>query len=399
MTVRPARRRILILGTVSAQGSLATHMVVPALPAIALDFGVADEVAQFTLTTYLVALAMGQVASGPIIDHRGRRPLLIAGGGLFAIGSLACWAAPGIAVLLAGRAVQAIGAACGLVAARAMVGAGRDAEGARDMALLTAIVMLSPIFAPVIGGAIALALGWHAIFALLLVVGALATGATAGWLGEAPQRARPARIDPIAGWRAVLAEPDFRRHLAIGTAMSVGMYAFLASAPFFLTHRFGVPEARLGLLFGVVASGAGGGALLASLLARRMTPRQLVRTGASVALAAAVTLAAVTFAGAGARAIVLAMALYALAGGLILPNALMIALAPTGDRVATAISLYGALQMAGSGLATMVAGGLAGSDPAVTAAVILAAALVAAGLCLAPANSGTACNEFDGADA
>ncbi|HVI99864.1 MAG TPA: MFS transporter [Sphingomonas sp.] len=377
------RRRILILGTVTALGSLATHMIVPVLPAIAADYRVSGGVAQFTLTIYLVALALAQVVSGPIIDRWGRRPLLIAGGALFTGGSLLCWIAPWIGLLLAGRVVQAAGAACGLVAGRAIVGANAQAGGARDMALLTAIVMLSPIFAPVLGSLVAVTAGWQAIFAALTLIGGGATLATARWItdGWTATARRPARL--IAGWRGVFADGAFRRHLAIGTAISAGLYAFLASAPFFLTHRFGVPEARLGLMFGAVACGAGGGALLSSVLAARVSPAWLIRLGVLLALVAAALLLLLAISGAGAPPLVAAMAGYAMAGGFVMPNAMMAALAGAEDRVATTVSLYGAVQMAGSGLTTMLVGALAGGDLTITALVILASAATAVLLHLA----------------
>jgi DHA1 family bicyclomycin/chloramphenicol resistance-like MFS transporter len=386
------RRDILILGTVTALGSLATHMIVPALPAIAADYRVSGGVAQFTLTAYLVSLALGQVASGPIVDRLGRRPLLVAGGVVFTAGSLLCLSASWLWLLLAGRVVQALGAACGLVAGRAIVGASGNAEGARDMALLTAIVMLSPIFAPVIGGTIAALAGWQAIFVLLTLVGGGATLATARWIADErrPAADRPPRL--IAGWRAVLADPAFRRHLAIGTAMSAGLYAFLASAPFFLAHRFAVPEARLGLMFGAVACGAGGGALLSSVLAARLRPADLIRLGTVLAVAAAVLFLALALGGGGALPLVAAMAVYALAGGIIMPNAMIGALAGAGERVATTVSLYGAIQMAVSGLTTMLVGSLAGGDLATTAYVILASAFAAALLHLVSAQEDVSYN-------
>jgi DHA1 family bicyclomycin/chloramphenicol resistance-like MFS transporter len=377
------RRRILILGIVTALGSLATHMIVPVLPSIAADYRVSGGVAQLTLTAYMVALALAQVASGPIIDRSGRRSLLIAGAALFAGGSLICWAAPWIGLLLAGRVVEAAGAACGLVAGRAIVGAKADAGGARDMALLTAIVMLSPIFAPVLGSAIAVVAGWQAIFAVLTLIGGGATLAAARWITDSPAPAarRPTRL--IAGWRSVLADGAFRHHLVIGTAMSAGLYAFLASAPFFLTHRFAIPEARLGLMFGAVACGAGGGALLSSALAARWRTADLIRLGTMLATAAAALFLILALGGGGALPLVAAMAVYALACGIIMPNAMIGALATAGERVATTVSLYGAIQMAVSGLTTMLVGSLADGDLVTTAYVILASASAAALLHLA----------------
>ena len=378
--VESARLRVIILGSISALGSLATHMVVPVLPTIAQRFGVSGASAQLVLTAYLIALAIGQIVSGPAIDRLGQRPMIVAGGTIFAIGSLLCWTVSGLALLVTARVVQALGAACGLVAARAIVGSAQGKGAAREMALLSAIVMLSPIFAPMLGSAVSMALGWHAIFGLLTLVSIAATFGAARWI-FLPTPSHPVSRGPmISGWRRVIADRCFLRHLAISSMMSGGLYAFLASAPFFLTHQFGFSQGALGVIFGIVACGAGCGALLASVLAPRLGDAGLIRLGSVVAFSGALLQSIFALAAAGAVTIIVAMSLYALGGGLILPNAIIRALSNMGNRVATAVSMYGAIQMAVGGIFTLLVGGFAGGGLGVTAIVILGCATIAATL-------------------
>ena len=54
-------------------------MFLPSVPVIARDFGTEPGTAQLAVTTYLLGLAIGQLAWGPISDRYGRKPVLLAG--------------------------------------------------------------------------------------------------------------------------------------------------------------------------------------------------------------------------------------------------------------------------------------------------------------------------------
>jgi DHA1 family bicyclomycin/chloramphenicol resistance-like MFS transporter len=63
----------------------------------------------------MAGFGAAQLVIGPVSDRIGRRPVMIASIGLDLIGGLACWLAPGLGALLAGRCVQGAGAAGGTV--------------------------------------------------------------------------------------------------------------------------------------------------------------------------------------------------------------------------------------------------------------------------------------------
>jgi DHA1 family bicyclomycin/chloramphenicol resistance-like MFS transporter len=371
--------RIFLLAAIIALGSLAIHMFVPAMPAAAKALHTSRSAVQLALTFYLVSVAIGQLATGPLSDRMGRRPVLIGGTMLFVAGSILCWAAGSIGALLIGRIIQALGASSGLVAGRAMVGDAKGGRGARDMALLTAIVMLAPMLAPVIGSVIAGTLGWRAIFGVLAVLGAGCGLAIRLWVAETQVRDAAGRTSLLADWARLAREPAYLRNLAIGTALSGGLYVFLAASPFLLVGIYGADPERLGVYYAVVALGAGGGALAASALAARCSAGSIMSAGTWLAALAALLL----FSGAavGEHRIgwfIAPMLLYAFGGGLVTPNAMTIALSAVRGRAGTAVSIYGALQMAGSALATLAVALLPWHDPAAPTAAIAALALCAA---------------------
>ena len=101
---------VVVLGAFMAQLDL--FIVNVAFPAIGRDFpGVSSSALSWVLNGYAIVFAACLVPAGRLGDLIGRRRTFELGVVVFAIGSAGCAAAPGVAVLVAARVVQAIGAA------------------------------------------------------------------------------------------------------------------------------------------------------------------------------------------------------------------------------------------------------------------------------------------------
>jgi predicted MFS family arabinose efflux permease len=87
-----------------------------ALPALRDDLGLATIEAQWVLTAYALCFGGGLLLGGRLGDLYGRRRVLICGLALFAAGSLLAAVAPGLGVLIAGRAAQGAGSAAAIPA-------------------------------------------------------------------------------------------------------------------------------------------------------------------------------------------------------------------------------------------------------------------------------------------
>ena len=132
MTLRPNGLPVTALLTaLVALGPLSTDLYLPSLPGMARSFSAPVAEIQLTLSVFLVGLALGQLAYGPLSDRFGRRPVLLVGLALYGLASLACLLAPGIGLLIVLRFLQALGGCAGPVICRAVV---RDVHG-RDGAL------------------------------------------------------------------------------------------------------------------------------------------------------------------------------------------------------------------------------------------------------------------------
>ncbi|MGC8477357.1 MAG: multidrug effflux MFS transporter [Acetobacteraceae bacterium] len=379
MTRDPPAAPFPLLVAVTACGTLGMHLVIPALPATAVALGVSAGTVQLTITLYLVGLAIGQLAYGPVSDRFGRRPVLIAGLGVFAAAGVATALAPSAWVLIVARVVQSLGGCAGLVLGRAMV---RDAVAgdcaAAQLALLTLVMSMAPAVAPVLGGYMTDWFGWRAAFGALAVIGA-ATAVLAAWRlpethGGAAGRARGAML---ASSLRLLRMPAFRGYALGGACSTTSFYAFMAASPFIFIRLLGETPQRVGLLYMMLMVGLAVGGFAANRLAGRVVAaRVLLGANGLCILAAGLFLAAWYGGWFSTAAVVATIALFMAGAGLASPFALSAAISVNPLAIGAASGLYGCVQMSYGALCTVVVASLAPGSVPVVGGVMLASALI-----------------------
>lgn len=141
-----------------------------ALPEIASRFDTTGSHAAWTVSLYILAVAVTTTAYGRVSDLLGvRRPLLV-GFALVAVGVAVAASAQSFAVLMAGRVVQGLGA--GAFPALAVAAIGRSyapADRVRALARMTAVAAGVSCLGPLVGGVVTGAVGWRAVMALPLL--------------------------------------------------------------------------------------------------------------------------------------------------------------------------------------------------------------------------------------
>ena len=143
----------LLLGVASGISPFGMAIAIPTLESFAQLYQAPYSTVQFIISAYLLGLASSMPLVGFLSDKIGRRPVLISGLILFVIASIFCSTTDSLNSLIFWRVIQGIGASVGSVMARAMI---RDvsnaSEIARSLSRVTAIMGISPMIAPVIGG-------------------------------------------------------------------------------------------------------------------------------------------------------------------------------------------------------------------------------------------------------
>ena len=239
-----------ILIAVAVLGPVAIQILLPALPAVQTAFGATTGTVQLVLSVSMLALAVATLIYGPVSDRLGRRPVLLAALGLFLAGSAICAAAPRLWVLLAGRVVQAVGGAAGMVLSRAMA---RDRYGPENsagiIAYLFIAIVIAPMPAPAIGGLLTDVIGWRANFVFTGAIGlALLVAVLLGLdetLGERPSRSGLASM--LVAYGTLLRSRAFLGY-ALQSAFTVGaFFAFISTTPYIVVSVLGRPATEYGL--------------------------------------------------------------------------------------------------------------------------------------------------------
>ncbi len=128
----------------------------------------------WAFTGFFLADIVGMVDAGRRIDRHGPRSSLIGGLALFAVGLLIASAAPNMAVFLAGRAMQGLGAGAAIVAVYVVMARAFPAElRPRAFAALSAAWVLPALIGPVLAGAVTGAFGWRWVFVGIAPLAAL----------------------------------------------------------------------------------------------------------------------------------------------------------------------------------------------------------------------------------
>ena len=356
MTTRPAPS-LALLAAVTALAFCALHIVVPALPLLPAVFGDSAAHVQLVLTLYLAGIAGGQLVYGPLSDRFGRRPVLLCGLAMFLLGTLICGVAWSLAALIAGRVLEGLGACAGIVLARAIIRDVYDREAAaRGLALVMMAMTLAPAISPALGAYLAEWIDWRAIFALLGVAGAGVLAATAARLGET--NAHPVRLDPFGmarAYAALLGSPQFVGFAFCSACTSASWFTFIASAPHILAEGLGEPPSTYGVMILLPMATYMLGNALAARFAPRLGSLRLLVIGRTIALTAAILMAAwYGLAGLGVWMVFLPVALCEIGDGLSQPAVMAAGLSIRPLLAGTASGLMGFLQMATAALGTFV---------------------------------------------
>lgn len=174
--------------------SLGTSAANVALPDLAVAFGATFQAVQWVVLAYLLAITTLIVSVGRLGDVIGRRRLLLAGLALFSGASVVGGAAPTLALLLAARALQGLGAAVMMALTLAFVAdvVPRERTG-RAMGLLGTMSAVGTALGPSLGGLLIAGPGWRAIFFINLPLGLAALYLARRHLPQDVRRADAAR--------------------------------------------------------------------------------------------------------------------------------------------------------------------------------------------------------------
>jgi DHA1 family bicyclomycin/chloramphenicol resistance-like MFS transporter len=356
-----------LLALLTGLGPLSTDMYLASMPDIGRTFAATPAQVQLTLSSYLVGFALGQILYGPVSDRHGRRRVLVAALSLYCAAAIVCALATSIEMLIAARFLQALGGSGAIVLARAVV---RDlysgARAGRELSLMSAVMALAPVIAPLIGGVVQAGFGWRFVFVVLLAIGLAAMAVVLRWLPEtlASRAAEPVSLPAmLRSYRVVAADRGFLLNMAFAALSYGGLFAWISGSSFVLQDAYGLDPVRFGLAFAISALGFMSGAILAARLVPRIGIRPTIGLGACLLTAGGLLMAIMLLAGVTSPfAIAGSAAIYCAGMGLVLPQAFAGALHPFPERAGAASSLLGFVQQMTAALIGTIVGQMLGAS-------------------------------------
>lgn len=288
-----------VLALLAAFGPLCTDMYLPALPHIASDLGISVALAQTSMTTCLLGLALGQVFIGPISDGKGRHHILVGAMVVFTLASIFCAITTNGLVFLGLRFIQGLAGAGGVVLSRAICcDTYRGVELTQFMSVLMAIHSVGPTLGPVLGGFIAGSVGWQAIFWVLAAIGVY-LAISSFRLPETldPQQRVPGGVLPaLLNMHNLFHEKAFMAYTGVQGFTMAGFFSYISASPFVFQNIYGLSMEQFSLVFGGIALCVTFVALTAGPLANRFGNRMtllvfdIVRACAAASVLAVVLL-------------------------------------------------------------------------------------------------------------
>ncbi|NNC22922.1 Bcr/CflA family multidrug efflux MFS transporter [Salinisphaera sp. USBA-960] len=367
---------IVVLGAITAIGPLSIDTYLPAMPALAQEFGVDASDVQYTLSVFFIGLAAGQLTYGPLSDRYGRMPILYGGLSLYLVASVLCAVAGSVEAFTVARLFEGFGAASAPVMGRAIV---RDRfagnEAASVMSFVVMVMASAPLVAPMLGSALLTLASWRGIFVFISAYALLGLFILRFLLAESHPIENRVRDHSLAaqylGYISLIGRPPVMLFLICGSLMFGALFSYVAASAFVYISEFGVDRQLFGLYFGANVCSMLLGTWANGRLVRRYGYRRLLGFAVANTQACGLVLLATTLTGWGgfwgvAVPLFFLLATVGIAGA----NTVAGLLDLVPDRAGAASALFGVCQFSVGSLTSWWVGALGGD--AVAMAIVMA---------------------------
>lgn len=348
-----SKLQLVYLSALSMLGFIATDMYLPAFKLIEQDFATGPEQIALSLTVFLVGMGLGQFVWGLASDRFGHRKTLFAGLAIFTVASFGLAWSEQVWQLLSLRLLQAIGVCAPAVIWQSMVIDKFDKKTSQQIfATIMPLVALSPALAPQLGVLLTEMWGWHSIFVVLAITGALLAMITLS-LKDQPKSIEK-RSSISADLKSLFGSREYMGNVIMYGVASAAFFAYLTGMPEIMS-QLGYSAKDIGLSFipQTVAFMVGGyaGKKLVAKLGDDAVLKQLLGLETVAIL---MVFVACQWELSSVWPILLPFCLLAVANGALYPIVVNRALSSAAHCSATAAGLQNSLQIGVSSLASAI---------------------------------------------
>ena len=280
---------LLLLVAMNGIAPISLYILVPALPILATTFVSDVSAVQLNVSLFMVGLAMSQLVTGPLSDRFGRRPVLLSGLGLMVAATIVCIFAQTLPQLIAGRFLQAVGGAAGMVMSRAVIRDLYPRERVGGMiSLVIGVMMIAQLISPLIGGLLETSFGWRSIFYAMAGASIFVTAIIAFGLPETRRLAADGdRPGFIKDSRTLLSSRAYIGYALCQVLASSIIFTFAGGGPYLVVSQMGRTTAEYGAWFAVTGFAFLIGNLSSARVSHRYTLDQLIWFGLAIQIGGA----------------------------------------------------------------------------------------------------------------
>ena len=341
---------VLILTPFVFSFAFGLDIYIPIVPAMAETFNTSPALIQLTLSLFLFITGAGQLVIGPLSDQFGRKAIFYFSAACYAIGSLICAFSTDITSLIFGRIISAVGACGLLVTSFALV---RDLYSSEDSAKIYSFfngtIGISPTFAPIIGGYLAIYFGWQSIFIFLTLIGLISYAIVHRYIQEThPKEKRvKANLAVFKRYGTIFANPQLLINSIISGCGESVFFCFFSISPFIIIDLHGVPIQEFGYYFAVFGAVIAVGGLTSGWIIEKLGVGATMAIGIVLMILGGVSMLIwhyfyeISLSG-----FLIPMALACTGSVFLIGGAASRALEPFGRMAGTAAAAFGALEFA-----------------------------------------------------
>ncbi len=268
---------IVFIAFLGAFIPLSTDIYLPALPQMVESLHTNATLVNMTLTVFFLFYALAMLIWGPLSDKYGRKPILVAGLGIYTLASLSCIFAGRIEVLIVCRVFQAIGCGASSAVSTAVI---RDTYDGKKRIKILAIVQTlgttSPVISPVIGAFILQLLSWRGVFGVLAILGVICLVGACLFRETIVKKSALNVFQVVGRVGSVLRNKGFRQLLLMFSLVSIAFMGFISASAFIYEKGFGVSEKAYSLFFAANAIFLLLGPTVYLLLSRLFSYRKII---------------------------------------------------------------------------------------------------------------------------
>jgi DHA1 family bicyclomycin/chloramphenicol resistance-like MFS transporter len=251
-------------------------LFVPSFPLLQKNFHLSASQVEALLSVNFLGYCLGIPFVGTLSDRQGRKRLILAGLGLFVVGSLLCLLGKNYGMLITGRFLQGLGISSpGILSFLIIADKFPLKKQQTLMGLLNASMNLACGLAPVLGSFLTLYFGWEGNFTSLLILGILSLLMVFFALKEEPRPPTPFS-SPWHDYQQMFSSKPLRLLMGYIIVAIVPYWIFVGMAPLLYMKELGVSLTHFGYYQGIQAFSFALGSLLFGLITHRVSHRKFL---------------------------------------------------------------------------------------------------------------------------